>query len=121
MVIKVHRKTHPKRASRLKKKMRIRKKIYGTAERPRLCVFRSLKHITAQAIDDVTGTTLVSATTQKLKLKNNKDSATTLAKEFSKQALSKKLNKFVFDRNGYLYHGRVKAFADAAREAGLLF
>ncbi len=121
MVIKTRRKTHPKTTSRLKKKMRIRKKIFGTPERPRLCIYRSLRHITAQAIDDTTGTTLVFSTTQKLKLKSNKDSAATLAKDFAKSALSKKLDKFVFDRNGYLYHGRVKAFADAAREAGLNF
>lgn len=121
MKLKVHKSTAKKRAARLKKKMRIRKKLWGTPERPRLAIYRSLRHLSVQAIDDIAGTTLVAATTQDLKATSNKEGAVALAKEFAKQALSKKLDKFVFDRSGYLYHGKVKAFADAAREAGLNF
>ena len=94
----------------------------GTGERPRLCVFRSARHIYAQLIDDVGGVTLVSASTLDLDLKNaNKDTARTIGQEVAKRALGKEIKAVVFDRNGYLYHGRVKALAEGAREAGLNF
>ena len=111
-----------KEQSRMKKKMRIRKRVKGTGERPRLCVFRSAKHIYAQLIDDVTGVTLVSASTLDLEAKNaNKDTARSIGQEVAKRALGKEIKAVVFDRNGYLYHGRVKALAEGAREAGLNF
>lgn len=106
-------------------KMRIRKKISGTAEKPRLSVFRSNKQIYAQVIDDKTGTTLASVSSkdkevaEKLsgsKIEQAKQVGTFAAGKF----IEKGIKEVVFDRNGYLYHGRVKAFADAAREAGLL-
>jgi len=109
--------------SRQKKKARIRRKLSGTTERPRLCIFRSARHIYAQVIDDATGTTLVAASTLDVDgLKNaNKDTATAIGKEVAKRAIEKNIKSVVFDRNGYLYHGRVKALADGAREAGLDF
>jgi large subunit ribosomal protein L18 len=109
--------------ARQKKKMSIRRRVTGTAERPRLCVFRSARHIYAQVIDDATGNTLVAASTLDVEgLKGaNKDSATAIGKEIAKRALSKNINAVVFDRNGYLYHGRIKSLADGAREAGLNF
>jgi large subunit ribosomal protein L18 len=112
-----------KEASRQKKKMRIRRRVTGTSERPRLCIFRSAKHIYAQVIDDANGVTLVSASTLDIEgMKNaNKSTATAIGKEVAKRALAKNINTVVFDRNGYLYHGRVQALADGAREAGLSF
>lgn len=112
---------------RLRKHVRVRKKISGTGERPRLCVFRSAKHIYAQVIDDVTGTTLVSASTLdeavkgKLKYTGNKEAAHEVGKLVGNKAVEKGIKKVVFDRGGYLYHGRVKELADGAREAGLEF
>lgn len=115
--------TSVKEVSRQKKKARIRRKLSGTQERPRLCVFRSSKHLYAQVIDDATGTTLVSASTLDVDgLKNaNKDTATAIGKEIAKRAQAKNIKAVVFDRNGYLYHGRVKSLAEGAREAGLEF
>ncbi len=112
-----------KDVARQKKKARIRRKLSGDAERPRLCIFRSTKHIYAQVIDDVTGKTLVAASTLDIDgAKNaNKDTATAIGKEIAKRAQQKNIKAVVFDRNGYLYHGRVKALADGAREAGLQF
>ncbi len=112
-----------KDVSRQKKKARIRKKVNGASARPRLCVFRSSKHIYAQLIDDVSGQTIVAASTLDVDgAKNaNKDSATAIGKEIAKRAQSKNIKSVVFDRNGYLYHGRVKALAEGAREAGLQF
>ena len=102
---------------------RIRAKLSGTGERPRLNVYRSLNHIYAQVIDDQTGTTLVSASSLALKLKTggNVASAKEIGKAVAELAVKKGIKKVVFDRGGYLYHGRVKALADAAREAGLEF
>jgi large subunit ribosomal protein L18 len=102
---------------------RIRAKISGTAERPRLNVYRSLNHIYAQLIDDQKGVTLVSASTIALKLKTggNVAAAKEIGKAVAERALEKGVKKVVFDRGGYLYHGRIKALADAAREAGLDF
>lgn len=108
---------------RLRRKRTIRKKIQGTAERPRLTIFRSLKHISTQVIDDVNGKTLVSASTmQNIDVSGkNIDSAKKIGKIVAERALSIGINTVIFDRSGYLYHGRVKAFAESAREAGLKF
>ncbi len=100
---------------------RIRAKLSGTGERPRLNVYRSLNHIYAQVIDDQTGVTLVSASSIKLKTGGNIASAKEIGKAVAEKAVEKGIKKVVFDRGGYLYHGRIKALADAAREAGLEF
>jgi large subunit ribosomal protein L18 len=100
---------------------RIRAKLSGTEQRPRLNVYRSLNNIYAQVIDDQTGTTLVSASTIKLKTGGNIAAAKEIGKEVAVKAVEKGIKKVVFDRGGYLYHGRIKALADAAREAGLEF
>ena len=104
---------------------RIRENLFGTSERPRLCVFRSNANIEAQIIDDVKGVTLVSATTleKDLNLKNggNIEAATAVGKAIAEAAKKAKITKVVFDRGGYLYHGRVEALANAARENGLEF
>ncbi|HQZ97125.1 MAG TPA: 50S ribosomal protein L18 [Pyrinomonadaceae bacterium] len=102
---------------------RIRKKVNGTAERPRLAVFRSVSHIYAQIIDDKTGTTLATAsTTEKalgLKTGGNIDAAKTVGKAIAERAVKAGISTVVYDRGGYVYHGRVKALIDASREAGL--
>lgn len=115
-------KTH-KNEERIRRHLRVRTKVSGTAETPRLNVFRSNANIHAQIIDDVTGTTLVSADSVEMKLENggNIEAAKQVGAEVAKRALEKNINKVVFDRGGYVYHGRVKALADAAREAGLQF
>jgi large subunit ribosomal protein L18 len=105
---------------------RIRKKLQGTAERPRLNVYRSMNHIYAQVIDDLNGKTLVSASTAEGQKENHRTggnvaSAKEIGKAIAERAKAKGVTKVVFDRGGYLYHGRVKALADAAREAGLQF
>ena len=104
---------------------RIRLKVAGTAERPRVCVFRSLKHIYAQVIDDVRGQTLVAASSDGegsgLKTGGNVAAAKAVGRLIAERAKAKGIQKVVFDRGGYLYHGRVKALAEAAREAGLEF
>jgi large subunit ribosomal protein L18 len=102
---------------------RIREKLAGTGERPRLNVYRSLNHIYAQVIDDQKGETLVSASSLALKLKTggNVAAAKEIGKTVAEQAVAKGIKSVVFDRGGYLYHGRIKALADAAREAGLEF
>ena len=103
---------------------RVREKIVGTSELPRLCVFRSNTNIYAQIIDDENGITLVSASSldKELKLtKNNVETATKVGESLGKKAKKAGIKKVVFDRGGYLYHGRVKALADAARESGLEF
>ncbi len=115
-----------KNDARKSRKIRIRKKVSGTAERPRLVVFRSNLHIYAQVIDDVTGNTLVAASTQALskggdKSACNKSGAEKVGKEIARLAKEKNILKVVFDRNGYLYHGRIKAVAEGAREGGLEF
>ena len=112
---------------RVKKHMKIRNRFSGTAERPRLAVFRSNSHVYAQVIDDVAGKTIVSASTLekdiKAELKNTDDieAATKVGDVVAKRALEKGIKAVVFDRGGYIYHGKVKALADAAREAGLEF
>ena len=102
---------------------RIRTKVQGTSERPRLNVYRSLNHIYAQVIDDAQGVTLVSASTvaSKAKTGGNVAAAKEVGKLVAERAKEKGIKKVVFDRGGYLYHGRIKALADAAREAGLEF
>jgi large subunit ribosomal protein L18 len=102
---------------------RIRRKLSGTGARPRLNVYRSLGHIYAQVIDDQKGQTLVSASTISLKLKTggNVAAAKEIGKAVAEKAVEKGIKKVVFDRGGYLYHGRIKALAEAAREAGLEF
>jgi large subunit ribosomal protein L18 len=121
MRIKSRKKTAKKRVSRLKKKLRVRKKIFGTPERPRLCIYKSLRYLTAQVVDDFQGKTIFSMSTKDLKKTNNVASAKVLGAEFGKKLLGEKMKSVVFDRNGFLFHGRIKAFADAAREAGLEF
>mmetsp|Transcript_14224 Transcript_14224/g.40303 ORF Transcript_14224/g.40303 Transcript_14224/m.40303 type:complete len:163 (-) Transcript_14224:91-579(-) len=113
---------------REKKHRRIRTKVSGTEERPRLCVFRSNKHIYAQVVDDVAQATLAHATTLQASVKGeiqgntcNKDAAAAVGKEIARQCLEKGIEKVCFDRSGYLYHGRVQAIADGAREGGLNF
>ena len=100
---------------------RIRRKLAGTTERPRLNVYRSLNHIYAQVIDDQKGETLVSASTIKMKTGGNVAAAKEIGKTVAELAVKQGIKKVVFDRGGYLYHGRIKALADAAREAGLEF
>nr|WP_229351621.1 50S ribosomal protein L18 [Staphylococcus epidermidis] len=110
---------------RLKRNARVRTKLSGTAEKPRLNVYRSNKHIYAQIIDDVKGVTLAQASSQDKDIANTSaskvDLATTVGQEIAKKANDKGIKEIVFDRGGYLYHGRVKALADAARENGLEF
>lgn len=112
---------------RVKKHLRVRKKVYGTAERPRLNVFRSEKHIYAQIINDDLGTTLVAASSldkelaEKISCGSNKEAAKAVGELVAKRAADKGIKTVVFDRGGYIYHGRVKELADAAREAGLDF
>lgn len=112
-----------KNAERQRRHARVRTKVSGTADRPRLNVFRSNSHISAQLIDDVNGVTIVSANSVEMKLENggNIAAATLVGTEVAQRALKANITNVVFDRGGYLYHGRVKALADAAREAGLVF
>ena len=113
--------------ARLKRKKRIRKKLIGTANRPRLCVFRSAKHIYAQLVDDSAGQTLVAASSMEKDLreapetKNKVAVANEVGKVIGQRALEKGVKQVVFDRNGFLYHGRIKAVSEGAREAGLKF
>ena len=116
-------KNQSRSAVRVRKHERVRAKISGTPECPRLSVFRSNKHIEAQIIDDTKGVTLVSASSVQLKLDNggNVEGAKEVGKKIAERALEKGIKEVVFDRGGYVYHGRVQALADAAREAGLEF
>ena len=110
--------------ARLKRHLRVRAKISGTADRPRLNVFRSSKHIYAQVIDDVKGVTLVSASTLEKSFEgagSNKEAACKVGLLVAEKAKQKGISKVVFDRGGYLYHGRVKELAEGAREGGLEF
>jgi large subunit ribosomal protein L18 len=106
---------------RIKIKYRVRKNVNGTAERPRLSVFRSNKQIYAQVINDVTGTTLASASSLGLEAMPKIEQAQKVGAQLAEKAKAAGITSVVFDRNGYLYHGRVKALADAAREGGLNF
>ncbi len=115
-------KTQDRKINRLRRHKRVRVHVSGTAERPRLAVFRSLNHLYVQVIDDVAGRTIASATTvgQKSTVKGM-DEAVSVGKAIAEKAKSAGVTRVVFDRGGFLYHGRIKALADAAREAGLEF
>jgi large subunit ribosomal protein L18 len=115
-----------KEQTRQRKKIRIRKKISGTAARPRLVVFRSNKHIYAQLVDDLIGKTVTASSSKALAkdgdaLKLTCETAAAVGKDIAAKAKELKIEKVVFDRSGYIYHGRVKALADGAREGGLKF
>ena len=111
------------RGQRIKRHARVRGKISGTAERPRLCVFRSEKNIYVQIIDDVAGNTLVAASSVEKDFGpgSNKEAARKVGKLVAERALAKGIEEVVFDRGGYIYHGRVKELAEGAREGGLKF
>ena len=110
---------------RKKRHARVRKDVFGTPEKPRMCVFRSNANISVQIIDDVNGTTLVSASSLDKDIKGNyggnKEAAKKVGKSIGEKAVAKGIKQVCFDRGGYLFHGRVKELADAAREAGLEF
>ena len=115
-------KEYPRKKIRRHKHKRMRFRITGTPERPRLAVFRSAKHIYAQIIDDVKGVTLVSASTLNVNAEGTKtDAAKAVGEAVAKKALDAGITKVVFDRGGNIYHGRIKALAEGAREAGLDF
>jgi large subunit ribosomal protein L18 len=117
--------TKQKQVGRLRRHRRVRKRVTGTADRPRLAVFRSNKHISAQVIDDVGGRTIAAASTVEGDLRAtataNRDAAATVGRLVAERAKEAGVGRVVFDRGGFLYHGRVAALADAAREAGLEF
>jgi len=122
--------TNTKRQARLKRKKRIRRKILGTPERPRLSVFRSARHIYAQIIDDIDGRTLVTASSLEKDIQDNRELkaekgkiavADQVGKLVAERSREKGITRVVFDRNGFIYHGRIKAVSDGAREAGLEF
>jgi large subunit ribosomal protein L18 len=119
--------TNIRQLARLKRKKRIRKKIHGTSDRPRLSVFRSSRHTYAQIIDDSKGHTLATASTvggqakETPKFENKVEAAKFIGKLIGERALDKGIKEVVFDRNGFLYHGRIKSLSEGAREAGLIF
>ncbi|MEJ2040471.1 MAG: 50S ribosomal protein L18 [Desulfosarcinaceae bacterium] len=119
--------TNPRTQSRLKRKVRIRKTIFGTSERPRLSVFRSARHMYAQIVDDTAGATVVAASSmdktfrEQPKFESKRAAAEFIGQLVAQRALEKGIKQVVFDRNGFLYHGRVKALSDGARKAGLDF
>lgn len=122
MNVKYTKHTAARATNRLKKKVRIRKKVKGSEERPRLCVFRSGKHIYAQIIDDANGKTVVSASSLTVDKKApGKEMAKLIGQTVAKAAVAKNIKDVVFDRNGFIYHGRVQALAEGAREGGLNF
>lgn len=120
-------KLNPRQEARLKRRKRIRKKISGSPERPRLSVFRSSKHIYAQVIDDINGVTMIAVSTlnpeirEQEKVKGKMEDAKRVGKMIADKAKAQGITRVVFDRNGFMYHGRVRALATAAREAGLEF
>lgn len=117
-------KTNPRSVGRVRRKIRIRKRLAGTAVRPRLSVFRSSRHMYAQIVDDDSGKTLAATSTQAVKVEGhggNKDSAASVGTAIAEAAKAAGISSVVFDRNGFKYHGRVKALAEAAREGGLVF
>lgn len=121
MRLNLKKKTSPRVQARLTKKVRIRKKITGSTERPRLSIFRSGKHMYAQIINDQTGTTVLSTSSLGVEGKSGKELAKHVGAAVAKAALAKNIKSVVFDRNGFIYHGRVQALAEAARESGLSF
>ena len=120
-------KTNPSELARRRRKKRFQKKVRGTSERPRLCVYRSNKHIYAQIVDDQEPRTLAAVSTLSKELTSladkraTKEAAQKVGELIAKKAQERNIQKVVFDRNGFLYHGRIQAVADAAREAGLEF
>lgn len=123
MKLKLNKKTSSRQKARIKKKIRVRKRVHGTPERPRLCVYRSLHHIYAQLIDDVAGKTLVSVSSKDLNLKagGNKEAAEKVGQVLAERAKGQSIESVVFDRNGLIYHGRVQKLAEGARQGGLKF
>lgn len=125
MAVKIRKHTDSKKVIRYKRKRRIRASVFGTVEKPRFSVFKSNSHLYAQLIDDDKGQTLLSVSTLEKdirgKVKNTAGGAKELGKLVAERALQKKIERVVFDRSGYIYHGKVRAIADAAREAGLKF
>lgn len=122
MKLRVSKHTSAKTANRLKKKIRIRKTVKGTSERPRLCVYRSTKHIYAQLINDDSMQTILSVSSLALESKTTgRELAKAVGKAVAEASLKKGIKTVVFDRNGFIYHGRVQSLADGAREAGLNF
>lgn len=125
MATKIRQHTNQKQVVRFKRKRRIRSTLEGTVERPRFSVFRSNRHLYVQLVDDIQGHTIVAASTLdeelKGKAKGTIDGAKSLGNFVAKKAIEKKISQVVFDRSGYLYHGQIKALADAAREGGLKF
>lgn len=122
MKIKFSKHTSAKTVNRLKKKIRIRKVVKGTEERPRLCVYRSSKHIYVQVINDDAQTTILTVSSLALDLKaSGKESAKEVGIKVAQEATKKGIKQVVFDRNGFIYHGRVQALAEGAREGGLNF
>lgn len=121
--IKISNRTSHKVVKRTKNKARIRKRVEGSTERPRLTVYKSARHFYAQIVDDTTGRTLVSASTLGDEINGVKktDAAKLVGKKVAEKALAQNIKTVVFDRSGYVFHGRVKAVADGAREAGLIF
>ena len=116
-------KKEDRKASREKRHLRVRKKVFGTTERPRLSVYRSEKNIYAQIIDDVNAVTVVAASSldKTIEKGSNKEAAKLVGELVAKRAIEKGITEVVFDRGGYVYHGRIQALADGAREAGLKF
>ncbi|QGS52357.1 50S ribosomal protein L18 [Spiroplasma tabanidicola] len=112
---------YTKAEARKRRHYRVRNKVSGTSERPRLNVFKSNSYFYAQIIDDTKGVTLVESSSIKLKKPNNIETAKAVAKDLAEKAKAKKISNVVFDRGGYLFHGKVKAFADAAKENGMKF
>jgi large subunit ribosomal protein L18 len=116
-----------KRQARERRHLRVRKKVFGTTEKPRLNIYRSLRHIYAQVIDDSSGHTLISVSTldpslrEQIAIKGNKEAARLIGESLAKRALEIGIGQVVFDRGGYLYHGRVQALAEGARSQGLKF
>lgn len=125
MATKIRLNTSPKKVIRFRRKLKIRDRVEGNSERPRMSVYRSNLHLYAQLIDDVKGVTLAAASTSesevKGKVKCTIDGAKQVGQMLAKRALAKNITKIVFDRSGYLYHGRIKSLADGAREGGLKF
>ncbi len=122
--MKKHTKSGDKAALKARRKSRIRKKVSGTAERPRLSVFRSARHVYAQVIDDISGSTLVAASSFERDAKtasSNVVACAEIGKVLAQRCIEKKITMVVFDKNGNKYHGRIKALADGAREGGLAF
>ena len=122
MVLNISKRTSPKVVNRLKKKIRIRKTVKGSSERPRLCVFRSAKHIYAQIINDDAQKTILTISSLGLESDSSgKDTAHKVGKLVAESSIKMGIKSVVFDRNGFIYHGRIKSLADGAREAGLSF